>query len=406
MLYPKIAWRNLWRNRRRTLITITSVVGAVLLAILMQSMQYGSYERMIHNVSGFFIGAMQVQQESYWQEQSVDNSLPASQHLQQQLAGIGNVAVVAPRLQAYALAAGQEKSRAALVLGVDPEQEKHLMQPQNKLVAGTYFSAPNEQAVLLGRGLADYLGLQPGDSVVLLGAGYQGSSAAGKYLIKGLVSYGLPEINNTTIFLPLGSMQAFLVAPERLTAYAISLENINRLPRTKGQIREVLPADLQVMSWSDMMPELVQTIEADAAGNIIMLSVLYMVVGFGILGTVLMMTAERKYEFGVLLSIGMPRAYLAFTVLLELILIALIGVLIGALLAIPIVLYFHHNPLELGGAAAQAIEEMGWEAVVPFSTDPSLFVWQVLIILILTLLVALYPVLHIFRLNPVQSMRD
>ncbi|EMR01981.1 ABC transporter permease [Cesiribacter andamanensis] len=406
MLYPKIAWRNLWRNRRRTLITISSVVGAVLLAILMQSMQYGSYERMIHNVSGFFIGAMQVQQQDYWQEQTVDNSLPASEALQQQLAGLRNVAVVAPRLQTYALAAGREKSRAALVLGIDPEQEKGLMQPQNKLVAGSYFSGANEQAVLLGRGLAEYLGLQPGDSLVLLGGGYQGSSAAGKYLIKGLVSYGLPEINNNMLFLPLGSMQAFLAAPERLTAYAISVDKINRLPSTESEVREVLPAGLQVMSWSAMMPELVQAIEADAAGNIIMLAVLYMVVGFGILGTVLMMTAERRYEFGVLLSIGMPRATLALTVLLELLLIALIGVVIGALLAIPIVLYFHHNPLELSGAAAQAIEEMGWEAVVPFSTDPSLFLWQACIILALTLLLAFYPMLHIFRLNPVQSMRE
>lgn len=406
MLYLKIAWRNLWRNRRRTFITITSVFVAVLLSILMQSMQYGSYERMIHNVSGFFMGSLQVQQKAYWEEQTVDNSLEASDALQQQMASLANVAVVAPRLQTYALAAGQSKTRASLVMGIDPEREKELMQPQNKLVAGQYFNAPDEQAVLIGKGLANYLGLQLGDSLVLLGGGYHGSSAAGKYLIKGIVSYGLPELNNTTVFLPLQSMQTFLMSPERLTAYAITVDNINRLDQTEQQLKEALPADMRVMSWGEMMPELVQTIEADSASNVIMLGVLYMVVGFGILGTVLMMTAERKYEFGVLLSIGMQRGRLAFTVLLELILIALIGVLLGVLLAVPVVLHFHYNPLELSGQAAKAIEEMGWEAVIPFSTDPSLFTDQALIILVLTLLVALYPVLHIFRINPVQSMRD
>lgn len=406
MLYLTLAWRNLWRNRRRTGITITSVLVAVLLSTLMQSMQYGSYERMIHNLTGFFMGSMQVQQASYWEEQTVDNSLEASDSLQQAIRKLDNIYAVAPRLQAYALAAGEQKSRAALVLGVDPEEEKKLMQPHNKLKQGAYFSSTDEAAVLIGVGLADYLDIAIGDSLVLLGGGYHGSSAAGKYLVKGLVSYGLPEINNNTIFLPLGSMQLFLGAPERLTAYALTVDKNNRLDQTEQALEKNLPASLQVLSWQEMMPELVQTIEADAAGNIIILAVLYMVVGFGILGTVLMMTAERRYEFGVLLSIGMQRGRLAIIVLLELLMIALIGVVAGIILSIPVVLYFHYNPLQMTGQAAKAIEDMGWEPVIPFSTDPDLFLAQALTILVLTLLVGLYPLVHIFRINPVQSMRD
>lgn len=406
MLYLTLAWRNLWRNRRRTLITITSVFIAVLLSILMQSMQHGSYERMIHNVSGFFMGYIQVQQKDYWEEQTVDNSLSASDSLRQLIRSVENVETVAPRLQAFALAAGEDKTRAAMVMGIDPEAEQGLMQPNNKLIEGSYFASTNEPSILIGKGLAKYLELSVGDSLVLLGGGYHGSSAAGKYLVKGVVSYGLPELNNNLVFLPIGSMQQFLMAPERLTAYALTIDKINKLEETHEQLSSSLPAELNVMTWQEMMPELIQTIEADSAGNVIVLAVLYMVVGFGILGTVLMMSAERKYEFGVLVSIGMQRGKLALTVFLELILIALIGVSTGALLAIPVVLYFHYNPMELTGEAAKAIEDMGFEAVIPFSTNPSLFTDQALTILILTLLVSLYPLIHIFRLDPVNSMRD
>jgi ABC-type lipoprotein release transport system permease subunit len=405
MLYLKMAWRNIWRNKRRTLITMASIVMAVLLSSVMSSMQEGQYNQMIDNTVGSFSGHIQIQEARYKEEPTLDHSLAIDSSLIRDLQENEKIDEIIPRIDSYGLAGGYHKTKAAMVLGIDIETEKALSKPDQKIEKGEYFTSNEEHAVLVSEGLADFIDVQVGDSLVLISSGYHGASAADLIPIKGIVKFGIPDMNNGLVYMPLGTAQQFFGAYDRVTSIAILAHDAKEIDKIVSNLKASLPEDEAVYGWQELMPELVQAIEADRGSGRIVLLVLYMVVGFGILGTVLMMTAERKFEFGVLLAIGTSRLIITITLILEMAAITILGTLAGILGSLPINYYFHLNPLEFTGQAAAAIEEYGMEPFIQFSMAPEIIFNQAFVIFVLTLLISLYPLIHTKRLNPVEAMR-
>jgi len=160
-----------------------------------------------------------------------------------------------------------------------------------------------------------------------------------------------------------------------------------------------------VRNWADISPELAQQIALDRASGIFMILVLYGVVGFGLFATIVMMTLERQREFAVMLATGMARAKLQVLVILESFFIALTGALMGFALAFPLLLWFYHHPIQLTGNLAVTMEEMGFEAIVPFSLAPALFAGQMVIVLALLIICSLYPLARIFNLEVAGALK-
>lgn len=406
MLTLKLAWRNIWRNKRRTLITMTSIIVAVLLSAVMRSMQEGQYNDMIESTVGTFTGYIQVHAKGYWDEKTLNNSFQVTDSLLKTLDSPEDVTAVVPRIESFALGAGKEQSRPVMIMGVDIEAEQHLSEPKRRLQIGSYFESNDEQAVLVGREVLQRLNMQVGDSLVLLGQGFRGMSATGLYPIKGTLSFPSPEMNKNLVMMPLQTAQEFLAANGRLTTTAFMVENPEQIRPTIKQLKSKLSDQYEVMSWREMTPSLVQSIEADRGSGYIILGVLYMVVGFGILGTVLMMITERTYEFGIMLSVGTPRGKLASILAIEILFIAMLGSAIGILISLPIAWYFYLNPIQLTGDMAAVTESYGLQPIIPFSVDPSIFLSQALVIFIITLCFSLIPVLKASNLNPVKAMRS
>jgi putative ABC transport system permease protein len=401
----KLAWRNLWRNKRRTLITAASIFFAVLLAIFMNSIQAGAYERMIDNLVGQYMGYIQIHKKGYWEEPILDNSFSSDGSPEAHVLSHPSVSQAIPRLEANALASSGNTTRVIRVVGVDPTRENDLSMLESKLVAGTYFLA-NDRSVLIAEGMAECLGLGLGDSITLLGQGYQAVSAAGLYPISGVAHFGSPELNKSVVFLPLSEAQRLYGAEERLTSYALKLSNANDLPGVVKDLREGLSDEYEVMDWKEMMPEFVEFMKVDTGGNYIFLGVLYLIITFGMFGTVLMMTKEREYEFGVMLAIGMKRMRLASVIVLETLMISFLGVLAGSLVALPLILYFHVHPIYMGAEAEKVYATYGFEALFPTSTDPKHFLINALLVFIIAMLISLHPIMKISRLKPVEAMRS
>lgn len=407
MLSLKLAWRSIWRNRRRTLITTFSIVVAVFLSVITRSTQEGQYDNMIENTVGSFSGHLQVHGKGYWNEPTLDNSFRWTDSLSSLARQTPGVAAVVPRLESYVLAAVTRQSRPALVMGIDPEAEQALSNPPQQLVNGNYFTSGDEQGAVVGEELFNRLGAQLGDSLVLIGQGFRGMNAAGLYPIRGVVRFPNPRLNSSLVYLPLQTARSLFSAPERLTAAALVLDDPRGLDRAVSRLQEeVDTSSYEVMGWREMMPELEQAIQADRGSGVIILGVLYMVVGFGILGTVLMMTAERSYEFGVMLSVGTPRSTLFRILSIEVLLIALLGTGGGILLSIPVTWYFHHYPIEFEGAMASAAEQYAMEPVLQFSVDPAIFTGQALTVFVITLLFCVIPLIRAARREPVEAMRQ
>jgi putative ABC transport system permease protein len=405
-MYITLAWRNIWRNKRRSFITIGSITFAVFLACIMRSMQLGSYERMIENAARFYTGYIQIHENGYWDDKTIDNSFDYNSSLISSIEETPGVLVAVPRVESFALAAFGTKTKGALVLGVVPEKENELTLVKDKLVEGS-FLADDDKSVVIGQGLAKYLKLNLGDTIILISQGYHGANAAGIYPVKGIVKFPIPEQNNGTIYLPLKEAQWFYNLENQLTSISLVVDKAIHVDRIVADISAKVDTEaLEVMGWPEMMPDLVQGIEIDNISGQVMLWVLYAVIGFGMFGTFLMMTAERMYEFGVMMSIGMKRIIMQFTVFIEMAMVTSIGVLFGVIISLPILIYYFHNPIFMSGEAAQAMESFGVEAAYFFSLQSSLFYNQAWAIFFMALILSLYPLIVIWKLKPVKAMRE
>lgn len=404
MTYIKLAFRNIFRNPLRTFITAAAVFFAVIFCMLMRSVQYGTYENMIQNVVGFYNGYVKVNQQGFWEEKSLDNTLLDTPELRENLLKHPNIKTIVPRLETFALAVAGELTKGVIVTGVDPEAEQNVVDIEGKIKQGNYFKR-GEEAVIITDGLAEFLKVEIGDTLVLLGQGYQSISAAGKYPVKAIMRLGVPDLNNAMVFMPLKTCQYLYGAEGRLTSIIPIVNNVNRLDRTVAELKKDTGGDYEVMSWQQMLPELVQLIQADNAGGIVMIFILYVVIGFGIFGTILMMTTERLYEFGVLISVGMKRWKLIIVILLETLFINFLGVIAGMLAGIPILGYFYKNPIRLSGNLDEFAEQYNIEPVLNFSLDPAVFYWQGIIVFIIALIVSVYPIIKISKLNLISALR-
>jgi ABC-type lipoprotein release transport system permease subunit len=399
-----LAWRNLWRNKRRTLIASASVFFAVVLALIMRSMQEGSYDYMVDASVSMYTGYIQVHADEYWEKRSIDKSMVLSEENITALEDIEHVTLVTPRLESFSLISYDNITKVASIVGINPEKENQMTNLKDRLVAGQYLT-PDSKGILLAEGLAELLKVGVGDSVVLYGQGYHGVTAADRVPIKGIVKFRLPDLNKSMVYISLNYSQWLYSAENRITTLSIMIDEINNQNEVYDKVTSLFNEKYEVMTWAEMMPELVQSIEIDNAGGIIMLGILYVIIGFGIFGTVMMMTAERTREFGILVSVGMKKGRLAFISFLESLFLSFIGVAAGVIVSIPLLYYFYQNPIELTGEMAEMILSYGLEPILPFRFAVNIFLDQFLTVFVIAIVSVLYPILFIRRLKPVEAMR-
>lgn len=402
----KIAWRNIWRNRRRTLITAASIFFAVFFSIFATSMNRGIFDKMIDDSVQTYVGYIQVHQKGYWEDRVLDNAFEYTTSLEQKLQQAEPIQAVVPRLESAAMASFGKQTKNVAVTGISPILENQLTELKGRLSAGEYLTA-EDQAVLIGEGLAKKLKVTIGDSLVLLSQGYRGVNAAQIYPIKGILSFGKPELSAAMVYMPLATAQYYYGATDLVTSLVLDIENRQDAPAVIKDLSNQIDTTntYELMTWQALIPDIIELKATKDASNGVVIFILYFIVGFGIFGTILMMTKERTYEFGVLLSIGMRRRQLAFSVWIESLLLGILGAVVGIVIAYALTYYLALNPIVMQGDMAETYIKFGMDPVMPASTDFDIFWTQALIVLIITTLLALYPCLTIFRMKPVEAMR-
>jgi ABC-type lipoprotein release transport system permease subunit len=469
MMNFSIAWRNLWRNKRRTLITVASVLFAVFFALIMRSLQLGSYDHMFKNIIESYTGYIQVQHEDFKETGTIDNVFKYGPEIEDAVFSVKNVISPVPRLESFALASSGNLTKGVLVMGIDPEKEKLLSNVYGRLVlyrltdqvidslmkaeipekvksnlelfrnnayasesllqlelgisdkeaaeimplikrisvfSNGYLSQGKQEA-LIGERLARFLKLSIGDTLVLIGQGFHGTTAAGKFAIAGIVRLPTPDLDNKIVYLPVDVCQEFYNAPGMLTSLALLIKD-NRdteINRTVNSLGLTLPEPLRVLGWREMNELLINQMDADSKSGMIMIGILYLIIAFGVFGTVLMMTAERRREFGVLVAIGMQKTKLAAIVSIELILIGLLGIMSGTLLALPVIIIGRYNPIRFSGEMAKMYEDYGMEPIMTFMPVDYYFLWQTFVVAVIVLIAIIYPVRKIFKMELVNSLK-
>ena len=401
-----LAWRNLGRNRRRTLITITAVVFATLLSIAMRGIQLGTYEENTTYTLNLFSGYVQLQQPGFLDNQSLQKSFVFDDRMRSFLNKQESVKGYAQRLYADGLVSYGENSLGAIMFGVDPAVETQVSLIPGKVGTGRWIEQNGAMEVVVGYKLLDNLKAKIGDELVVLAQGYDGSLGNAKFRIVGTVKTGMPDFDGTAVFGGLRAMQDLVSCGNRVSVVAVSMHELgDENDIVERWNSEMDTSKVRALGWQEVMPDFKQSIEFDNVQGLFFLGILIVVVAFGILNTVLMSVTERFREFGIMLSMGMPQMQLVLVVFLETLFIAFIGVIIGNILAYGVNWYFMVHPISLGGEYKDMIEEYGWLPVMRSTLRASSFLNTTMTVLGISLLAAMYPLYRVMELEPLKGIR-
>jgi len=402
--YFTFAWRNIWRNKKRSILATSSIFFAVFLALAMRSLQFGQYEYMVNFTVSLYTGYLQLQAKGFWDNRSFDESFEFNDTLYNKLKNYPGISNINPRIETAALISHVTETRISPVIGIDPDLEDKMTGLKKRLFKGEYLNE-NSKGILIAEGLADRLNVDVGDSIVVFGQGFQGVIAAQVFHVQGIIKFPIPKMNNAFVFMTIKNAQELFNLSNRITSIPIMINNPSKLYEFKKELSARIDSNLVVMTWEEMSPEIVQAIEVDNASGFIMLLILYVVIGFGVFGTIVMMTLERTREFGLLISLGMERDKIYLVTTIESILISFFGALLGVIVAFPVLLYFYFNPIPVSGEIADIYLSYGMEPIIPFSIDSNIFISQMLIVFLISLLTSLYPISFIRKIRPVSALQ-
>jgi ABC-type lipoprotein release transport system permease subunit len=418
----RMAWRNLWRHKRRTWLTVTAMIFSNVLLVFMISLQFGSYDMMIANTLQGFSGHLQVQALGYQDNPRLRTSIPAidslAQALQQNLRQAVPGARVAPRAATFALASSERRSFGIQLIGVRPAVERGVSTLPGLVTSGRYLRDETGAEIVIGSVMARNLKAGVGDEITLLGSGRDGSFAAGIVMVVGVFDSGSPEMDRGFAEVPLGYFQETFAMGDHGNSIAVAVDRLADVPPAvrvaagvasardgpAGDLLEGVAGKLVVLDWNDLYPGLRQAIQADLFSGWFMYGVLILLVAFSVLNTQLMSVLERTREFGVISALGIRPRKLAALVMLETALMALLGLGLGLLLGWLVAQFFNVH-----GFSYPGMEEVAERYNLPGEMYPSVTFGTLLlgpsVVFGFCLLAAVYPALRLFRLRPVAAMR-
>jgi ABC-type lipoprotein release transport system permease subunit len=402
----RLAWRNLWRHKRRTWLTVGAMVFSNTLLVFMISLQFGTYRMMLDNTLNAFSGHIQVQHKLYNKDPKIRYSIPAISELTQQLRDTLDSDAVSARASAFALASSEERSYGMQIIGVQPQSETRVSTLPGLVKEGRYLNDANAEEIVIGKALARNLKVKVGDEITLLGSGHDGSFAAGIVTVAGIYESGMQDLDRGMGEMPLGYFQQLFAMEDRGHTIVVNVPDLFAVNQWQQQIERQIHGrtDLVTLDWMVLQPGLLQAIQADMSSAWFMYGILIILVAFSVLNTQLMSVLERTREFGITMALGFKPGKLSRLILLETALMSSIGLILGCFVGYLITLYFEYNGFYYPG-----MEEMGMKFNLPDRMYPSVSFLSVLfgplIVYLFSILAALYPALRLHFLRPVEAMR-
>jgi len=406
-LLIKLAWRNIWRNKRRSILTLAAVIFAVFMAIGMRGIQLGTYALNIKTAVELFSGYLQVQAKGYNDTPKLSLCFAEDKNIISALKNTEGIQSYSSRIYADGLISFKDNSRGVSIFGIEPDQEKKVTTFVENIDKGKFFDSDSSNEIVVGTQLLENLNAKIGDEIVLLAQGYDGSLGNQKYKIVGTVRLGAKELESTVVFMGLKTAQSLLAMGNKVNVIAIKTSDLNSLNEIESNLAsKIKNRELTVLPWNKVNPELQQAIQLDNVSGILFLGILIVIVAFGILNTVLMSVTERFREFGVVLSIGMPQKKLTYLVYIETLFIAVIGLIFGNLLGYIVNYYLILHPIVFGGELKNLYELYHFLPELRSSLQVSIFVYVSLSIIGISLLSCLYPAYKVYKLEPLKGIRQ
>lgn len=392
----RIAWRNLWRNTRRTLLTAATISGGLALLLVFFGLGDGLHQQMLHNAVHLGGAHVAVQARGYQARRAIELTLAGEipEELAASLAGSGAPATVIPRLYASGLASSSDGSAGVSIIGIDPAREAPVSVLDEKLVTGDFFAQASEDVAVIGKGVARKLELSPGSKFVLMAQG-PGSPEIQSLLIRvaGVIESGAEEIDEAAVLVPLATAQELLGLPGRIHQAAVILDGPNQTERVAQVLRATVAPGAEVLRWDELMPSLSDFIRNDVAGLFIIDTIFFLIISFLVANTLLVSVLERRREFALLDAVGLTPTRRFLMIMLEATWIGILSILTGTAAG-----WLGHGYLHRRGLNLAMFTDSGWSAagtavdpVLHSALSVSRSLVAVALVFLLTLALALLP---------------
>ncbi len=369
------------------------------------SLQSGSYEIMIDSATRYFTGHAQISEKSYVDQPRLDRTIENVQALQTALSAIDGL-TVSPRVQAFAVVSMGEKSLGGMVVGVDFATEQKHLDIYDNVVEGNVPTQADQ--ALIGASMARNLGAAVGDEIVVLGSGKQGAVAAAVFVVSGIVESGQTALDRTLVFAQVAGVAETFYLQDEAHMLLLMVDDLSQLTLIATQIEPLLPEQLTLQTWQQLMPLIEQSIEMDKAGGYLFYSLLLILVTFAVVNTFVMVLYERTREFGLFMALGMRPWQVIGQVQFEALLLSSLGVALGLGLSYPLINYLTGVgiPLDqMGGEEAVQQMQMGTiDRIYPRATWSSMATAP-LVMMVGTQLAALVSTVRVRSINPVTALR-
>ncbi len=413
----KIAWRNLGRNRKRTLLAIAAIALGQFTLVFVNCMMAGMYEDMLDTITGPLMGHVQIHHPDWREERAIDLAIPELGEVSQQLMALEDVESLSPRIYASALVAPGEKSaapalaEAAMIVGIDVAAETRedgiidMLEPEQ---------FPGKGRVVVGKVLAQRLGIVAGDSLAVIGQDADEFPTSDLFEVAAVIRSMTDIVNRLGVVMAFDDAETFLALEDHAHEIIVHGKLAREAPGLAKTI-SALPALLkqEVLDWREAAPQLVTMIEMKDWMDLVFVAILFVAAAAGIANTMVMSTFERTHEFGMLLAVGSRPLRIVRMVMLEAIILGLIGVAVGSVIGSALVIWTSQTGIDyaaLTNARGEEVELAFQGLNISYMIYPT-FEWRhinfgIIAVTLTSVLAALWPALLAARQEPAEAMRS
>jgi putative ABC transport system permease protein len=411
----RMAWRNLGRNRRRTLLALGAIALGQLTLVFVNCLMAGSYNQMLDTITGPLIGHVQIHHVEWREERALDLYIDNVSDVVSQLQASPDVEAVLPRIYAPALAASGEQSERpadaepAVVIGVDTVAERA---EDGMLDALPLSDVPGDGGVIVGKVLANRLGVTAGEQLAIIGQDIDGFPTANLYRIRAIIESQLDLVESRGIVMGIDEARTLLAMPNQAHEIVVRGDDYRRAPALAEQVSALdALSETEVLPWRELVPALARLTDMKSWVDVIFVGIVFVAAAAGIANTAMMSTFERTHEFGMLLALGTAPRRIVRMVLVESVLLGFIGVTVGSIIGTAAVLTTSATGIDYGALAETHPEDVAFGGIsFSFIVYPQFelrhVIFGVVAVTVTSVIAATWPALLAARLEPVEAMRS
>lgn len=409
-MIPKLAWRNLGRQPRRTLITALTVAFGLWLTATFTALNEHSYRATLETGAKMGLGHVAILPQGALKSPSNDKRFPGAAPLRERALALPHVTYASPRIAGQGILTAGSRSRGVHFIGVQPAWEDPAANPfLRALVEGAPFDRPDARGVILGRELAARLKLNLGSKVILTTTDREREMVGDALRVVALFDTGVPDLDANVALIPFqraGSLLGY--APDEANQLVVLLDDFDAAEATRDALQPALPPQAEALAWQETLADLLSFMALDRASNQVFQGFIALLIAAGVLNTLLMSVLERTRELGILLALGLSPWRMAAMVLLESLYVGLLGIALGALLMVPWAWYLDVYGLDFSafyGGEGTTMNGVLVDPVLRFRMPPGEAARLVVALLALAVGAGIYPAWRAGRITPMETLR-